>query len=216
MVPDGVTVHSARMPLHANTAGPLRDDDPLVRDLTHAAKDLAQAGVAAIAYGCTAGSMTEPLDALPRIIERATGIPGTTTAASVISALQHLGVRRLTIAAPYGEPLLAHEAQFFATYFDVANVAGLGIGAGGPHEYVRLRAISPALVIALARRAFAGTNADAVFLACTDMGSLAAIDVLEADLGVPVVSSNQAQLWTTLRAAGVRARVDGWGRLLLS
>lgn len=37
---------------------------------------------------------------------------------------------------------------------------------------------------------------------------------LEADLGIPVISSNQAQLWTTLRAAGVFARISGWGRLL--
>ena len=70
--------------------------------------------------------------------------------------------------------------------------------------------------MALARRAIAGTNADGLFLACTDMVSLPVIDALEADLGVPVVSSNQAQLWTTLRAAGVRTTIVGWGRLLLS
>jgi maleate cis-trans isomerase len=46
------------------------------------------------------------------------------------------------------------------------------------------------------------------------MASIDAIDALEADLGIPVISSNQAQLWTTLRAAGVFARISGWGRLL--
>lgn len=215
MVSAGVTVHSARMPLHAHAGGVVRDDDPLVHDLIRAASDLAQAGVAAIAYGCAAGSMTEPLDRLPAIITRATGIPGTTTAGSAIAALRESGVTRLALAAPYGEPLLSHEAAFFARNgFEVVGIAGLGIGTGGPHEYVRLRTISPGLVMALARRAVARTDADGLFLACTDMASIDAIDALEADLGIPVISSNQAQLWTTLRAAGVFARISGWGRLL--
>src|SRR5438093_389744 len=40
------------------------------------------------------------------------------------------------------------------------------------------------------------------------------LDLLEHDLGKPVISSNQASLWRALRLAGVREPVAGFGRLL--
>jgi maleate cis-trans isomerase len=40
------------------------------------------------------------------------------------------------------------------------------------------------------------------------------IEALEADLGIPVVTSNQASLWAALRAAGIQARLEGYGRLM--
>jgi hypothetical protein len=49
--------------------------DPLARALVAAAGLLAQAGALAIAYGCTVGSMIEPLDGLTALIARTTGIP---------------------------------------------------------------------------------------------------------------------------------------------
>ncbi len=42
----------------------------------------------------------------------------------------------------------------------------------------------------------------------------AIIEVLEWDLGRPVVSANQASLWHCLRRAGVREAVAGYGGLL--
>jgi maleate isomerase len=51
-------------------------------------------------------------------------------------------------------------------------------------------------------------------VSCTAIRSGAAIGGLEAELGVPVVTSNQALAWHALRALGLRERVDGFGRLL--
>jgi maleate cis-trans isomerase len=110
VLPDGVTLHSTRMPLHVEE--PLTDEDPLARDLVDASALLAQAGVAAIAYGCTAGSMIEPLDRLPALIQRTTGIPGTTTAKALVDALHALDVKRIAMISPYGETLQAREVAF--------------------------------------------------------------------------------------------------------
>ena len=63
VLPEGITLHVTRMRLH-----------PLGRDLVAGASLLAQAGVMAIAYGCMAGSMIEPLDGLSALIARTTGI----------------------------------------------------------------------------------------------------------------------------------------------
>jgi maleate cis-trans isomerase len=45
------------------------------------------------------------------------------------------------------------------------------------------------------------------------MPSVAVIDSLETDLGVPVVTSMQAMAWAALRAVNVRDEVTGYGRL---
>jgi maleate cis-trans isomerase len=214
VLPDGVTLHTTRMPLHLHVDEPLKDDDPLARDLVSTSQLLAQAGVAAIAYGCTAGSMIEPLDGLPALIERTTGIPGTTTAKALVDALHAIDAKRIVMISPYGETLQAREVAFLERQgFTVISARGLGIGEGGAHEYVRIRTVGPSAVVALARAAMV-KDADAMLIACTDFGTLPVVDSLEADLGIPIVTSNQAQLWTTLHAANVHEPVPGWGRLL--
>jgi maleate isomerase len=41
-----------------------------------------------------------------------------------------------------------------------------------------------------------------------------AIDALEQRTGKPVVTSNQAMIWTALRALGIKRSIGGFGRLL--
>jgi maleate cis-trans isomerase len=40
------------------------------------------------------------------------------------------------------------------------------------------------------------------------------IEALERELERPVITSNQAVLWKTLRAAEIEDRIEGFGRLL--
>jgi maleate cis-trans isomerase len=53
-----------------------------------------------------------------------------------------------------------------------------------------------------------------VFISCTGFAAIPIIEQLEADLGKPVVTSNQATFWAALRRAGLNDRVGGLGRLL--
>jgi maleate isomerase len=39
------------------------------------------------------------------------------------------------------------------------------------------------------------------------------IDVLERDLGVPVISSKQVMMWAGLHTAGVADPIEGYGQL---
>jgi maleate cis-trans isomerase len=57
-------------------------------------------------------------------------------------------------------------------------------------------------------------SADAYFLSCANIHTIDVIDELERDLGKPVVTSNQAALWCSLRAAGIQDDVSGLGALL--
>jgi maleate isomerase/arylmalonate decarboxylase len=213
MAPDGVTVHSARMPLHADThteAGLAA----LHADIGKAVADLRQARVDVVAYGCTAGSMVIPPESLPARIGEMAGVPGVTTAAAIVRALQDLGVRRVSVATPYHRALDEHERAFLtANGFEVLSIRGLGIGAGGPQEYVRIAETPLAAVDRHARESFV-PGSDALLITCTDFPTLPLLPALEADLGVPVVTSNQATFRAAVRAAGVRDRFERFGRLL--
>jgi maleate isomerase len=57
-------------------------------------------------------------------------------------------------------------------------------------------------------------EADGVFIAGTGFRCVGIIEVLEQDLGRPVLSANQVSLWHALRRCGVRRGVAGYGALL--
>jgi len=213
MAPAGVTIHSARMPLHTDTSSDA-GKKALYEDIEKATGDLAQAGMSVIAYGCTAGSMSHPMNAIPDFMSGVSGTPCVTTAASIVAALETLGAKSVVVATPYADALNEHERAFLETAgFRVAGVAGLGIGAGGPQEYIQI-ARTPAETIKTHVLAADHKDADVMLVSCTDFPVLEMIPELEVELGKPVVTSNQATFWAALRAAGIEDRFEKFGTLL--
>jgi maleate isomerase len=213
MVPEGVTVHTTRMPLHADTTS-VQGEQDLYADISRAVGDLAQARVDVIAYGCTAGSMVQPVARLEDYIKQVTGIAGITTAAAIVRALSILGITRLAIATPYHDVLNDHEVAFLQNQgFDTLSIRGLGLGAGGVHEYIQI-AQTPVPDI-MDHVILADVNdAEAMLISCTDFPVLTIISELEQRLGKAVVTSNQATFWAALRAAGIEDQFENYGLLL--
>jgi maleate isomerase/arylmalonate decarboxylase len=213
MVPPGVTVHVARMPLHTDTESD-EGRRALYADVERAASDLAQASVDVIAYGCTAGSMTSPMTAICDFVTGLAAVPSVTTAASLVEALRALGASRVALATPYHDALNEHERAFLgANGVEVVAMAGLGIGGGGAHEYVRIARV-PLDEVRAHALAVDRPEAEALLISCTDFATLPLLADIEAELGKPVVTSNQATLWAALRAAGIDDRFERFGRLL--
>lgn len=213
MMPPGVTFHTHRMPLHADTTSKAGKAG-LMRDLEAVFGMLKPARIDAVAYACTAGSMINPVEALPDTLTGSMGVTAVTTSAAIIRALKTLGVTRLSVATPYHDKLNQHETEFLQENgFVVDNLIGLGIGASGPADYVRI-AETPLESVADHVRAAFVPGSDAILITCTDFPTLPLIAQLEAELGVPVVTSNQATFWAMLRAVGIDDRIDGFGRLL--
>jgi maleate cis-trans isomerase len=213
IMPEGVTFHTHRMPLHADTTSEA-GKAALMEDLEQVFAMLRQARVDAIAYACTAGSMINPVDALPEELTRRTGVRAVTTSASIVAALKTLDATRLSVATPYADRLNAHETHFLEENgFAVDRLVGLGIGANGPQEYPRIAETPIEQVAAHARAAFV-PGSEALLITCTDFPTLPLIEDLEHDLGVPVVTSNQATFWSMLRTAGIDDRIAGLGQLL--
>src|SRR6266511_2438458 len=141
-------------------------------------------------------------------VESLPGPAGTLTAAqAILAALHHLRVKKLALGTPYPESISAlGKAYWEAAGFEIVGYRRLA-GVENIYDESEERAYR------LAREADA-PDADAVLLSGTGLPTIGVIEVLERDLGKPVVSSNQASLWRALRLAGVRESISGFGRLL--
>ncbi|MAG97875.1 MAG: maleate cis-trans isomerase [Rhodospirillaceae bacterium] len=127
--PDGVSIHAARMALHTD-ATTAEGKAALQADLDIALHSLKPAGVAVIAYGCTAGSMISPRHALAAHMMSQVDLPCVTTAAAIVDALEALDVERISVATPYDQRLNDHEVHYLNSQgLDVVAIEGLGYGA---------------------------------------------------------------------------------------
>jgi maleate isomerase len=71
----------------------------------------------------------------------------------------------------------------------------------------------PAVIVEFAARA-CRPEADALLCSCTAWRSVEAAEEVERRTGKPVVTSNQASIWMTLRRLGHTEAISGFGRLL--
>lgn len=207
MAPPDMRFALVRMALHT-------DMEALYADLEKALAELAPQRPEVVAYACTAGSLVTPLGTLTDFMEGKAGVPCVATAPALVQACRALRLAKVSLATPYHDALNAHEKAFFEECgIQTVKVKGLGIGAGGPHEYVNIAKVPKEQVYAHCRAADAPA-AHGMIVSCTDFPTLEAIPRLEAELGKPVISSNLATFWAALRAAGLRQPIAGFGRLL--
>lgn len=82
----------------------------------------------------------------------------------------------------------------------------------GPNEMSRL---APEVPLGLALEAFReAPGADGVYIPNPKWQTLDAIERLEKDLKIPVVTTTQASAWWALKALGIKKARPGYGRLL--
>ena len=201
----GTSIHSMRIPHTADT------EENVIwmgTQVPSAAKLLAHAKVDVICYGCTGGGFIKGPgydQQLTEEIKAQTGIPGTTTIVGVVDALRSFGAKRLCVASPY-EPWLNEKLRVFLAQsgFEVLAIAGLGTQA---HATIKPAEVE-ALVTSVDR-----PDAQAIFISCTNFGTLDIIETLEKKLGKPVVTSNSASMWKMMRIVGDQRAVAGGGRL---
>lgn len=199
-----------RLPLRGSSEAELL---AMAGSLESAAGLLADARPDAIAFHCTAVSTFDPAmaDGLRRRITAATGLPALATADALLAAVAKLRARRVLLVTPYIEAVHAREAAFL----EANGMRVVGGRCMGIDTNAEMAGISPAAIAAQARAALAAApDADLCLVSCTAIRSGAAIGGMEAELGVPVVTSNQALAWYAMRALGLLEPVRGFGKLL--
>jgi maleate isomerase len=210
VLPPTVTAHFARMKYDRMEMDPLA---ALSRHAPVAASLLADAHVDAIGFGCTTGSLLGGLGydrQIIAMIEQASGVPATTTSSALIEALKELGARRVALVTPYVDQLNQRVIAFLAAN-GIEVDGSVGFGIPDPDG---IPLIKPADTADVARQVNSD-RVDAVFLSCTALRGIEAIDLLGDELGKPVLSSNQVTYWKLLRLLKTPVELDsGAARLL--
>lgn len=209
LAPDGVGVHFSRVQMenavNVDTLGAVG------KELAgSAALILPDEKLDVICYGCTSGSLVLGEKRVADELKK--GAPSaiaTSLITGVIHALEAFKVRRIVVGTPYIDEINKMEKEYLEDQsFDVLDIHGLDITNDA--DMVK---VTPDFI-----REFAlfidRSDAEAIFISCGALRSLDVVDEIEKAVQKPVIVSNQAMIWETLRLAGIRDRIDGYGRLL--
>jgi maleate isomerase len=208
-----LTVHSSRMRMRTVSPEELLKMDA---QADRCVEELADAEVDAIAYACLVAVMCQGPEyalELERRLKSKMGdseAPVITSAGALNEALSHLGAKRVSLIAPYLPGLTEKVVQGIeAEGVEVIDAISLSIadnlevGRRSPHQLIEE-------VKQLDVR-----GADAVILsACVQMPSLAAVPIVEAALGIPVISAATATVFALKQRFGWDAAIPNAGRLL--
>jgi maleate isomerase len=197
---DRFTVHTGRMYLEETTAE--AEEEMLDRHAMPAALDIGTARPDAMVFGCTtAGALrgNRADEDLCTAMAEATGTEVISTIRSVREALHRRRARRIGIITPYVDALNEKiRASVEADGIEVAVIRGLGIT-----ENFAIASVEPEAIVQFAVETMGAADVDLAFASCTNLRAVDAIEGVEAALGVPVVTSNQAVLEAVLLRAGL-------------
>jgi maleate cis-trans isomerase len=148
--------------------------------------------------------------ALIRKWERAHKVPVFTSGSNHVRALKALKVKRF-VGATYFTGAIN---EVFAKYFVEAGFDVLGM-EGMEARFEDIGQLSSHEVYAHVKRTFLKhSKAQAIYLLGSGWRVLPVIDLLEQDLGVPVVHPVPARCWEIQHRLAIRQPVKGFGRLL--
>jgi maleate isomerase len=175
-----------------------------------AAESMANAGVDLVVLGgATPMESVLALDQVENLIQDTQarcGVPITTAITAQVQALRTLGARKIVAVLP-GKENRSERLEFYGFEPVGVRLAGRvyhefgGVSVDEPAEHGR----------AIVRE---HPEADTLFFPAAHWPAAGAIEALEQELGINVISSAQAIVWHALRISGVEDRVDGYGRLL--
>jgi maleate isomerase len=163
-----------------------------------------------VAFGCTSASMTLGEDAVFREIRRARpGVACTTPVTAAFAGFKAMGARRIGVLTPYSPEVNA----VVRAYLDAHGVDVTAFATFDKRDDREAARISPDSIAAGVAEMVRRAHLDAVFVSCTSLRLAENVAAIEAEVGIPVTSSDHALAWHCLRLAGVNDVVAGAGRL---
>ena len=202
LMPPDCRLHVTRIAFeNPTTAENLRQTGPRLRD----AGALLVPGVAlkGVGFGCTSASAV-----LGQGVQKALGgrAPVSTPTSGALRGFAALGVTRVALMTPY----LPETADLVGNHFAANGLDVVSRRSMGRADDRDMALLPEAEVMDFALAAN-HPQAQALFMSCTALPALGLIDRIEARLGKPVISANQALFWAMLDQAGIAA--TGPGRL---
>ncbi len=203
-LPKEVVYYAARSDqksFDGNTAGL----DYIIDGADQAAATLAHVEPELICFCCTSASFIGGKGWDQKLAERlskaAGGIPTSTTAGALLEAMRTLKIRSMFMVTPYPEDRYRVEIDYFGAH-------GVTVKDHSHFEEIGPRAptVTTDRIIEKARKnRDKMKGCDALFFSCTNVRSMQVADEIERELGLPVLTSNQATIWLALGRLGIDA-----------
>ncbi|MCP4492974.1 MAG: Asp/Glu racemase [Gammaproteobacteria bacterium] len=209
MLPAGVEIFTNRV-LNANpvTMQNLRN---MAADINRTAGGILPGiKLDAVIYGCTSGTVANGVDNIERLIQQSNpGVPVTNPVTAALKAFELFSAKRISILTPYTRDI----NDDMADYFEQQGITVLNIAGFGCDNDLDMTNISPTAIADAANHVYQN-DADLLFISCTALRASLVIEQIEKNINKPVVTSNQALVWHSLKLISYSGKVPGYGRLL--
>jgi len=196
---EGVALYANRLPMDENaTLSTLKMMEPHITTCAAGLQPLGNLDV--VAYGCTAGSMVIGPRMVAKCINKA--LPGAKTTnpiSAVCEALKSLSCRRIAVLTPYIDDI----NKQVAVHLEQEGFKLVSKDSFEVLESLRMSLISPESILEAGKKIGLNDKAEALFISCTAMFVSPIREKLEDIIGKPVITSNQAIAWHSLRLAGI-------------
>ena len=211
IVPDGVSLMMITLPL--GTRSP--DDLEKCYQLSiEAAYTMAQAGADLVLLGglpINISKGNKAIDLLIKNLEKEIGVKVSCSAIAQRNAFSALDSKKVCIVHPFLEDQNKRHEEHMNDYFGLETS---GVFSGGC-SLIELGKLPPNYALEWGRRAIMeNPEADTLYFGCPHWTVIDAIKPLEQEFEVSVMTSLQAIAWESMRKAGVKDQIDGFGRLL--
>jgi maleate isomerase len=159
-----------------------------------------------------ASPFSPPLDVttIARIGKASGGIQAITSANAVGEAARALGTRHVALVSPYSDEVNARARHYFEGKHGLKIAALEGFAAKGSYMIGKLGPEN-------ARDAFARIDRpeiEAFVVPGGNFPTMQSIPDWEREFKKPVITTNQAALWSMMRTLGSKDRLQGMGKLL--
>ncbi len=207
---EGVALYATRIPfpneVTTETLAAMESELVAAAELLHPERRLD-----VIAYGCTSGTIVIGEDTVfEKLRQVRPGIPCTTPMTAGIAGCEALGCGSMALITPYTDDI----NQMMRDFIEARGVSVPVMGSFNVADDHKVARITPdsmrSVVLDLGAEAV-----DAVFVSCSSLRVSPIIEACEAVLDKPVMSSDQALAWHSLRLGGYADPIPGFGRLLM-
>ena len=169
-----------------------------------------------LCLGCTTGTLIGGPGYDQQLIERiekASGSPATTTATCVLEILKDMDVKKIVLVGPYLQETVDIELKFLE-YHGIKTIWSKVLGLGPIAEYWTY-GNDPDTVYKLVKEGGKmAAEADCIFASCMCTHIVGIVDILEEEIGKPIISSPSATLYGILKRLGIPDPVYHYGEVL--
>lgn len=160
-------------------------------------------------YACTAASVVLGNDVVTQYLNAAKpGTPCITPSSAAFDAFAALGVQKVSVLTPYTAEVTDELVRYFESNgLQIVSASCLGITDDREMARVSQDTLIEAGVAAM------DPDAEALFISCTALRSAQIAAQIEAKIGKPVITSNQAMVWRVLRQLDLHPDITGQGRI---